>query len=69
MVVVYAYPSGISTKPILFDEFINGLGDVIECALSKVVSKASVAEMVDSLVDTAAVQRDSVKLMRELRRT
>ena len=47
------------------NEFINDLGDGIRHTLSKFVGNARLGGTVDSLVDTAAIQRDLAKLEKQ----
>lgn len=60
VVVDYWYLSGISTGQIQLNDFINYMG---ECTLSKfVMCNARLGGTIDSLVDTAAIQKDLTKL-------
>ena len=51
------HPSGISTKPTVFNILIKDLEDGTDCALSKAVDGTSLGGGADALVGRAAIDR------------
>lgn len=56
------HPSGISTKPMMFNILIKDLEDGIECILSKAVYGTNLGGGADALVGKAAIDRDLERL-------
>lgn len=52
------HPSGISTKPMMFNILIKDLEDGIECTLRKAVDGTNLRGGADALVGRAAIDRD-----------
>jgi len=52
----------VSTRPSLFNFFINYLNEELECTLSKFADDTKLRDVVDTLEDCATIQQDLDRL-------